>query len=134
MTSSLVSEDVSKAGLLEARACSWTRVIKLRVVSIVFSSSSFFRTTGLVRKIPSGSTTVPKTVRPVGSLPDLSRRSVQSERLVLEMIFASCSMKIVCSGVSSSDASKSRIWSDSSSTRTALGLSCPRFAPAALVE
>mmetsp|Transcript_51231 Transcript_51231/g.153914 ORF Transcript_51231/g.153914 Transcript_51231/m.153914 type:complete len:207 (-) Transcript_51231:2431-3051(-) len=132
-TSAFVKVDGSKAVLDDTESWSCIKVSKFRVVSTVFSSSSFIRTTGLVRKIPKGSTMVPKTERPDDNVPDASRSCVHRERLPDEMILASCSMKIFCRGVSSSDAMRSRISSARISTSSARDLSSPRSSPEAEV-
>ena len=74
----------------------------------VFSSISHAFTSDDDRKSPNGSTTVPRTVRPLGRTPDRFLASVQNVRPDAATILASCSMMISCNGDSSSARTKSK--------------------------
>mmetsp|Transcript_12081 Transcript_12081/g.34612 ORF Transcript_12081/g.34612 Transcript_12081/m.34612 type:complete len:251 (+) Transcript_12081:360-1112(+) len=82
-----------------------------RVVWTARSSWSLVLTSGDVWNNPSGSTKVPKRVRPVGKTPDRTRASVHSDRVLAARILQTCSIRIVCRGVSSSVSTTSRTWS-----------------------
>ena len=107
--------------------------IRLRVVSTVRSSRSDALMTGDVLKIPSGSNRNPSTERPEGSDPLFSRMFDHAVLVLAVIIFATCSMKILCKGLSSSVARRSSNCVATFSICSARVEFCPRSSPAAEV-